>query len=228
MSKHKLSNGQEVWFRTFTGEVLSEKKTVNTSIHQLAPTYTANVDKDGVAGLSVIPGEVYSELQTEHDVWLRDANGKEKMFNLGNIGLPVRSGHIVTVVWGSTEGNKTGHHIGARNHTTNEVLCNVERTVGDGLKDWKLDVGVDAYLWKSIAKGAALGAFAGFFVGFAKQSDTLGWTVFLSICGAILAAVFSLKIGYQLFLGPKFKKLLNEIDSLSKSKLLADVSDGYK
>lgn len=219
MQTKRLSNGQEVWVSTFTGEVLSSDKTSALSIHQDAPTVLSNK--------LLIPSAIHSRNVVTHEVWLRSPDGKERQVNLGTIGLSVRAGHVVTIAWGATQALDQGPNLGARNHTTGETTCDVLKTVDSDLKAWKLDVGATASFWRWTIGGTILGAVVGGLWGRATAyahsvpQDTLTGMLALGIAAFVLTALFWLFIGMNFLLNGKVKALLGEIDNFVREQLLA-------
>nr|CBA26743.1 hypothetical protein Csp_H40110 [Curvibacter putative symbiont of Hydra magnipapillata] len=105
----KLSNGETLDVGIFTGEVLDSNKTRHTTVHQGKAAVGANV---------VVPGQVYSEVHTEHEVWLRDADGKERAIDFGELRVPVRTGHQVTVFYAGPATAETWRIAMIKNDTT--------------------------------------------------------------------------------------------------------------
>lgn len=219
MQTKTLSNGQEVWVSTFTGEVLSSDKTSSLSIHQDAPTVLSNK--------LVIPGAIHSRNAVSHEVWLRSADGKEQQVDLGTIGLPVRAGHVITIAWGATHALERGPNLGARNHTTGETVCDVLKTVDNDLKTWKLDIGASGSFWRWTIGGTIVGVVVGGLWGRATAyahsvpQDTLTGMLALGITAFVLTALFWLFIGMNLLLNGKVTTLLGEINDFVREQLLA-------
>lgn len=217
MQTRKLSNGQEVWMSTFTGEVVSSDTSSAMSIHQDAAT----VLRDKL----VIPGTIHSRTTVSHEVWLRSADGKELQVDLGAIGLPLRPGHVVTVAWGATQSLKQGSTLGARNHDTGEVRCDVLKAVGGDLKGWKLDVGAAGSFWRWTISGTVVGAIVGGLWGRAAASahsvpqDTLFGILALGIPAFILTALLWLCVGMHLLLNGKVTTLVGEINDFLQAQL---------
>jgi hypothetical protein len=105
----KLSIGETLNVSAFTGEVLESNRTKHTSVHQGKATVGANY---------VVPGEVYSEVHTEHQVWSRDALGNEKAFDFADFDVPVRVGHRVSILYAGMQGNAALKLTMIKNHTT--------------------------------------------------------------------------------------------------------------
>lgn len=219
-STKTLSNGQEVWTTTVTGEVLSSDKSSTVRVHQSVATVLS--DK------LVIPGVVQSQTTTTHEVWLRTADG-ERQVNLGRVGLAVRPGHVVTVAYGGSHVLSQGPLIGACNHTTGELVCDVARTVDDGLKAWKLDVGATGSFWRWTVSGTVLAALVGGAWGRATAyahsvpQDTLAGALGLGIAGFVLTALFWLFVGMHFLLNGKATALLAEVNDFARERLLAAV-----
>ena len=217
MQTKTLSNGQEVWIGTFTGEVLSQEKSTSTSIHQTAATV---LSKD-----MVTPGHVYSQTHVHHDVWLRSVDGKEKRVTLGGIGLAVRPGHIVTIAWGQSDASETGYNFAARNHTTGEVRSDVLAALGDGMKEWKLRVGAAGSFWRWTIGGTVLGGLVGGLWGRATAyahsvpQDTLLGILGLGIPAFILTALFWMFIGMHFLLKGNVTRLVDEINDFAREQL---------
>lgn len=215
MQTNTLSNGQEIWVSTFTGEVLSAEKSTSTSIHQTAATV---LSKD-----LVIPGTVYSTTHVSQDVWLRSSEGAEKHVDIGHIGLSIRPGHIITVAWGQTQHHDKGNYFAARNHTIDESRCDVMAALGDGMKDWKLRVGAGVHLFMWIA-GFTLGGalIAGLGTGdhyYNWAQKALEHAVLGGIGGVIVGFFLGGTVGVNISLNGKVKGLLEEINAFTRQQL---------
>ena len=57
---------------------------------------------------------------SHHELFLRDASGKEGAYNLIDLDVPVREGNTVTVVWVMPENAKSGPYVEVRNHSTGD------------------------------------------------------------------------------------------------------------
>jgi hypothetical protein len=173
---HTLSNGQELWLCTFTGEVLEQRRTSTLAVTQQAATV--------ISTSMVIPGQVEAKTQSEHEIWLRAADGRERAVHMSDIGLLVRPGHTITVLWGSTAGNEDGQYFAGRNHTTEEVRSDV-LALGRELRSWHLSVGAGAsFLWWVVATALVVGL-----LGFVLTSGSLENRFSLALGGLIVGAV---------------------------------------
>lgn len=132
-----LSNGATLDVMTFTGEVLESTKTRHTTVHQDRAAVGANV---------VVPGQVYSEVHTEHEVWLRDARGEERAIDFGDLDIPIRVGHQVSVFYAGMQKASSKKLVMIRNHTTNDWI--LETKLRDFLKANASDLGKHAlHIW---------------------------------------------------------------------------------
>ncbi|ABD72007.1 hypothetical protein Rfer_4321 (plasmid) [Rhodoferax ferrireducens T118] len=154
---HTLSGGQKFWICDFTGEVVEANKVSHTSIHQGSPSYMTNVSGDGSVGLMVVPGAVSSTEHTSQELWLKNVDGEEQSFGVGHIGLPMRVGHVVTVVWIGGGGKTEGRNVAARNHTTGEIRCELERVLSDNFNTLMFSDGAGKGSLTWAAVGAVLG-----------------------------------------------------------------------
>lgn len=216
-SKHTLSNGQGIWLKSFTGEVLSEARHFHTSISQADPIVLS--DK------LVAPGAIHSAEHESHRVWLRDAAGAEKEVDLANVKLSLRPGHVVTAVWGSSETNAKGTYLAARNHTTGELRHDVVAALGDDLKQWQLDIG----LWPSFFKWAGAGALFGIILlEWFSRNERGGTPLSLFFVWAMVGCIPVLTLWgiFGIRLGPnkRANELVLEINNVVKDRLLAQAA----
>lgn len=213
MDAVKLSNGRTVEMNTVSGDVIDVARHHAAIVEQDAATVLG-------AGL-VIPGHVRSRNVDTSDVWLRTADGREKQFDLRNIGLPIRSGHRISVLWVAPEVGAPGWHIGARNHTTGETRVSLASAVGKNAAQFKLDSGGNGVLLAIFAGFIAAGAVAGLFM---SDSRELAQRL---VVGGLLGLVASLILGIpiiQMIATPRIKRALDEIEGAGRHLLLA--SDG--
>ena len=174
---HTLSNGQELWLCTFTGEVLEQRKTSTLVVSQQAPTVLSTS--------MVIPGQVEAKTQSDHEIWLRAADGREQAVHMSDIGLAVRPGHTVTVLWGSTTGNEAGHYFAGRNHTTEEVRSDV-LALGRELRSWHLSVGAGTSFLLWVVATALVGGLLGFLLAGGGLDNRFALALGGLIVGAVL------------------------------------------
>lgn len=164
-----LSSGANCWFVASAGEVLATKEATYSTVHQTSSTLVAGV---GDKSNAYIPGEVYSVTHNKNEVWLRFEDGREKSFELGSFGLPMRVGHKVCVVHGNIEGEEFGSFLVARNITTGESRSENPRYSKQQMSKWgirkfqphmvDLIAGVIGFLWGA-SQHIALGVVGGFF-----------------------------------------------------------------
>lgn len=195
----KLSNGETLDVKTFTGEILESNKTKHTSVHQERASVGANY---------VVPGQVYSEVHTEHEVWLRDAEGKEKAIDFRDLNVPIRVGHQVTVFYAGLEKAKSWRIVMIKNDTTGTwdkelELCNYLKAN-------------DSANSKGILKllGIPAASFGGSYAlsGYPILGELSGQVAGLGVLFAIAYFV------YKFFsIGNRHKKVQKELAALMKS-----------
>jgi hypothetical protein len=209
---HTLSNGQELWLCTFTGEVLDQSKTSTTTVSQQAPTV--------LSSKMVIPGRVETTTTSEHEMWLRSADGREHPIRMSDIGLAARPGHTVTVLWGSTAGNEQGQYFAGRNHTTEEVRSDV-LALGHELRSWHLKVGAGAnfLLWVSVT--AIVLGLLGFVLTGGSLENRLSLAFGGMIAGAVLGFIAWAVVGSNLGPERRARAIADEINRLAEERLLA-------
>lgn len=158
-----LSNGATLEVMTFTGEVLESTKTRHTTVHQ---------DRAAVGVNVVVPGQVYSEVHTEHEVWLRDVRGEERAIDFGNMDIPVRVGHQVSVCYAGMQKANSKKLIMIQNHSTND--WRLKRDLCNLLKASDSDVGKSALHMFGIPIATGISAAViGVQQAFGQVSDTI-------------------------------------------------------
>jgi hypothetical protein len=207
---HTLSNGQDVWLCTFTGEVLAQTKTSATSVAQQASTV--------LSASMVIPGQIEARKQTEHEIWLRASDGRERPIHMSDIGLDARPGHTVTVLWGSTLGNEEGQYFAGRNHTTDEI-CSDVLALGHGLRNWHLRVGVGASLALWILVPSIVVGLTGFVLSGGGLENRFSLALGGLISGAVVG--FAAWTFFGSSLGPerRARAIAEEINQLAEQRL---------
>ncbi len=207
---HTLSNGQEVWLQTFTGEVLDQSKTSTVSVMQGAPMVLSKT--------LVVQGQVQSQTHTDHELWLRGADGQERPIHMADIGLAARVGHTVTILWGCTEPNDAGHYFASRNHTTGEVRSDV-LALQHELRAWRLNVGAGSSFLAWVVGSAGMAALLGPLI----PSGGLDTRLAVALGGAVLGAFVGLALWATLGsnLGPerRARALTDEINALAHQRL---------
>lgn len=169
----------------------------------------------------VIPGQVRSTTQTTQDLWLRMADGKEQAISLTDFDLPVREGHLVSVLWGGPAWSDSGYCFGARNHTTGEVRCDVT-VLGHSLKEWHLSVGAGSSmaLWTF---GAAVGlALPAYFVASGGVDNKAAMALGGAIVGGLVGLMAWVFVGSNIGPGRRAVALSNEISELGRKSLMQD------
>jgi hypothetical protein len=161
MDTFKLSNGRSVAMDAFTGEVIESSRSQAIAIEQGAATV--------LSPNLVIPGQLSSRINDTTAVWLRSADGREKQFDLHNMGLPMRTGHRVSVLWTGPEIGRPGWFIGARNHTTQETKVALMAGAGSNAREFKLDTGGNLTLALIFLGFVVLGAVVGLFVSDSRE-----------------------------------------------------------
>lgn len=134
----QLSNKQNFWAVSFTGEVIQADRRTLTHVHE-APGHSM-----GAKGY--IPGPVYSSHSTLDEVWLRDDQGREHRYSSGKVTVPMRLGHRVTVLWGGAEHQSDGHYVGIHNHSTGERICSIQKFGAERLKSFGVHLGLGGHL----------------------------------------------------------------------------------
>ncbi|WP_423596532.1 hypothetical protein [Roseateles sp. MS654] len=176
--RFKLSSGLECWLSVLTGEVIQVDKAHATEIHQTDPT---------ILGSRVIPGAVTSSTTSHTELWLRAADGREHPFNLTNLSIPMRPGHLVSVAWGAPAHVGSGPIFALRNHTTQASVSDLDGALPRDIRHWNL-VGGGAS-WAIMGGLSAIGLFAGLGLAFAggqqvaPQDLLLGASIGLVIGG---------------------------------------------
>jgi hypothetical protein len=209
-TSHVLSNGQEVWLSTFTGEVLDQSTTTSTTITQDAPTV--------LSSKSVIPGQIRSETHTAQQIWLRGADGTERAIALSDLVLASRVGHTVSVLWGSTAGNDRGSYFASRNHTTGEIHSDV-LALGSELRRWHLNVGASSSLLTWTAVFAVIAALLAFALTGGRFENRLAMALGGVVAGALVGLAVWALLGSSLGPERRAKQLTQEIDSLATQRL---------
>ena len=207
---HTLSNGQGVWLCTFTGKVLEQTKTSTTSVSQQAPTVLSTS--------MVIPGQIEARTQTEHEIWLRASDGRERPIHMADIGLAARPGHTVTVLWGSTLGNEEGQYFAGRNHTTDETRSDL-LALGHDLRNWHLRVGAGASLALWILVPSLVVGLLGFVLTGGGLENRFSLALGGLIAGAVLG--FAAWTFFGSSLGPerRARAIAEEINHLAEQRL---------
>lgn len=209
---HTLSNGQEIWLCTFTGEVLEQSTHSSTSVHQDAATVLSTNQ--------VIPGQVRSEVHIHSMLWLRGSDGSELPVRMTDIGLATRAGQTLTVVWGGMAWAEEGPYFGARNHTTGEVRADI-LSLGTRLREWRLDIGTAASMAAWIGGTAvALGLLA-FAVTGGNLENRASLALGGLLGGAMLGGIGWTLLGSHLGPGRRAKALTDEINAAAESALRA-------
>jgi hypothetical protein len=138
-------DGKKVYLYSYTGKVLSSKKDKETVISSQTMG-TGNNRQTAVSSTTV----------DHHEIFMVDANGKERSVQLQDFDFPLREGNTLSLVWLIKEGDERGPYIHARNHSTDEVNQIYENNIADSFrKPW----------WMILAVAAALGFATMFILG---------------------------------------------------------------
>ena len=92
-----------------TGVVTATRKQKETQIHSSTQFH----GNQAVTSTS-------SSTVDHHELFLRDASGKEAAYNLIDLDVPVREGNTVSVVWVMPENGKSGPYVLVMNHNTGD------------------------------------------------------------------------------------------------------------
>jgi hypothetical protein len=145
--------------------------------------------------------------------WLLDKEGKESFIRAIGLGIAVRPGHRVSLVYGAPSAHVEGALFGAMNHTTGEVACDIMK-LGKALRSWRLDVaeGKSFLIW-AFAPCLILALFA-----FASPSARLDNRIFATIASAIggfiLGSLAWYFVGFRLGPEARLGELAEQINAL--------------
>lgn len=215
---HTLSNGQEVWIKMFTGVVLSSEKSETVTVHEgmRLPDAKGNLQ----------PGAIYSKTHNHHVVWLRADDGTEREVNIGDIGLPLREGHQVTVAGGHRSGEAAGPYFAARNHSTGEERCDLYKAVGSSIGEWKLKTGLGWHIcgW---ALGCSILAFLATFVSYSGRDKLSPALIlgFLAFFPGLVVGGFAANFSGGM---AKAEALMAEINRFTSDAMKAELSPTAK
>lgn len=210
---HSLSNGQEIWTSTFTGVLVDRSIKSNVVVQQDGPT----VLRTSV----VVPGQIRVTDVSTDELWLQDDHGQERAISMNDIGLAVRIGHRVSVVWGSTPWNETGPYFGARNHSTGELRVDLVAAVGQNLRQWGLNTGAASSLALWTVLPAALTALIAFAVSGGNAENRLALALGGLIAGGIAGFISWALLGSNLGPERRARNLIAEINEAARKALLA-------
>lgn len=111
MQDFKYEN-KAVKFFTLTGDVISQHKRDETSVHTVGGGGYV-----GQHGGYVSAPQVYSSSTTHHDIWIKPDDGKETCIRLVGCDIPVREGQRITTVYAKLKGEDSGYPALVFNHT---------------------------------------------------------------------------------------------------------------
>jgi hypothetical protein len=212
---HTLSNGQEIWLSTFTGEVVDQSRTSTVSVTLDAPTVLSTT--------LVVPGQVRSRTHAHMELWLRGPDGKERSIRMSDIGLAARSGHTVTVLWGATTACEDGLLFAARNHTTGEIRSDV-LSGGKRLRAWRLKVGAGTSFMLWVGAATTVAAVLAFLYSGGAVDHRAAMALGGSMGGAVLGFLAWLFLGSNLGPERRAQRLTDEINTQA-SRALASVGE---
>lgn len=212
---HTLSNGQELWLCTFTGEVVDQSRTSTVSVTQDAPFVLSKT--------LVVPGQVRSTTHAQQELWLRDRDGKERSIMMSDIGLAARAGHTVTVLWGATTACETGWLFAARNHTTGDIRSDV-LSLGRELRAWRLNVGASSSFLSWVGGVAAMAAIPAFLFSRGAVDNRAAMALGGLVVGAALGLLAWLFLGSNLGPERRAQQLTDEINAQA-TRTLASVGE---
>lgn len=150
--------------------------------------------------------------------WLLDNEGKESFMRSAGLGIAVRPGHRVSLVYGAPSAQVDGVMFGAMNHTTGEVACDI-MVLGQALRSWRLDVaeGKSFLIW-AFAPCLALALLA-----FASPATRLDNRIFAAFWGAIggfiLGSVAWYFVGFRIGPQARLGELAAQINALGVAAL---------
>jgi hypothetical protein len=168
----------------------------------------------------VIPGRIETTMQSEHEMWLRATDGRELPIRMSDIGLAARTGHTVTVLWGSMVGNEEGQYFAGRNHTTEEVRSDV-LALGHELRSWHLNVGAGASFFRWLLVPAVVLGLFGFILVGGGLENRLALALGGLVAGALLGFASWAVIGSNLGPERRARAIADEINSFAEQRLLA-------
>jgi hypothetical protein len=138
-------DGKKVYLYSYTGKVLSSKKDKETVISSQTMG-TGNNRQTAVSSTTI----------EHHEIFMVDADGKERSVQLQDFDFPLREGNTLSLIWFIKEGDERGPYIHARNHSTDEVTQIYENNIADTFrKPW----------WMILAVAAVLGFATMMFLG---------------------------------------------------------------
>ncbi|HEU4460872.1 MAG TPA: hypothetical protein VFR90_17255 [Methylibium sp.] len=211
VTEHKLDNGQSIRLQSLTGTVISASTSTTTSIHQSAP--------EVLNRYTVLPGQIHSRTHTKHSVWLRLEDGHEHSVDLDDLSLPVREGHVVSLVYGGPTWSGTTWLFGARNHTTGKVFCDV-LCLKEVLRQWKMSIGIGRSFLTWTLTGALLPGLISFLT--VPPKDRLVMAAMMSIVGAVVSFFCWLFFGMMGGFEGRAAALTEEISELGLKALKAE------
>lgn len=126
MTENRTTSGVNI--HQMTGEVVGADKSSTTQVHGGGGGGTGHI-VGGHGYTATNPVSITSSTAIHDQIFLRDANGKERAFQLSNFNVACREGHKLSVLWAIKKGKKRGPFFRVLNHTTGESYQNK-----DGLK----------------------------------------------------------------------------------------------
>lgn len=203
-----LSNGQRLWMKTVTGEVLDQTKSIRTEVRQGEPTI---LSKD-----VIIPGHISSHKVVEHEIWIRTDGGEERLFQIGHVDLAARPGHVITLLGGGPVGAIYAY----RNHSTNVTSSDVMALRSD-LRAWKLKIGAFMCIAKWTFWSACIPAVITFVRVSGDFRDKAEGAAAIAMIGAVVGVFLGAFVGLNF--GPEklAMKLTGEINDAARSLLLS-------
>jgi len=144
--------------------------------------------------------------------WLLDKEGKESFVRAIGLGIAVRPGHRVSLVYGAPSAQVEGALFGAMNHSTGEAACDIMK-LGKALRTWRLDVaeGKSFLIW-ALVPCLVLALFA--FASPSARLDTRMFATFWSAVGGfILGSIAWYFIGFRMGPQARFEELAAQINA---------------
>ncbi len=104
-------DGKRTRIHYHTGVVTSTRKQKETQIH-------SNVQYHGNQAVT----STSSSTVDHHELFIVDAQGRERAFNMVDLDIAVREGNTASVVWVIPEGSELGPFVQVHNHNTGDAV----------------------------------------------------------------------------------------------------------
>jgi len=123
MTKSIRINGRQIQLHFVAGTVVGTSKSHETQTAVSGGGGSASVSKSSAFGqrqqvrVNLEPLQVTSSTIVHDQIFLRDAQGQEHVFNLQNLQVDCREGHSLTVVRATWSGNQAGKFVEVVNNS---------------------------------------------------------------------------------------------------------------